>query len=132
MIEYDSDKQGHPYHRKIGRSCNLPNTGKSFSTKRKKMIIFRWEKPSVFDSTGSKRFLINSLSGTFEINILMYAGKRKSEADLRKMIKIVEELLKSYKNKKVPFSHAQPSEKRNKKQQRYLMNSDRFYFCVPT
>jgi hypothetical protein len=29
------------------------------------------------------------------------------------------------------LSHAQPSEKKNKKQKRHFMYSDRFYFCVP-
>ncbi len=44
----------------------------------------------------------------------------------------MEELLRIEKNEKIPFSHAQSSEKRNKKQKVHLMNSDHFYFCVPT
>jgi len=51
---------------------------------------------------------------------------------LRKMIKIMEESLKIEKNEKISLSHVQPSKKRNKKQKHHFMNSDRFYFCMPT
>ena len=75
----------------------------SFSTERKKMIIFHWEKSSVFDSTGSNDSSQTRCLGALATNVLIYAGKRKSETDLRKMIKIMEELLKIEKNEKDIF-----------------------------
>jgi hypothetical protein len=47
----------------------------------------------------AKRFLTDSLSGRSCIDVLIYAEKLKSETDLRKMVKIMEELLK-IKNKR--------------------------------
>ena len=63
---------------------------------------------------GSNDYSQSRCLGTIASNVLIYAGERKSEADLRKMIKIMEELLKIEKNEKIPFSHAQSSEKGTK------------------
>jgi hypothetical protein len=106
MVECDSNKQGRPDDQKIWRSYNLLNASKSFSTERKKMIIFHWEKSSVFDSTGSNDSSQSRCLDTLATNVLIYAGKWKSETDLRKMIKIMEEVLKIEENEKIPSSHA--------------------------
>jgi hypothetical protein len=104
-----------------------------FSTEHEKIAIFPWKKSSVFNSTaGSSDSSQARYLGALTINVLIYAGKRKPETDLRKMIKFMEEFLKIEKNEEISFSHAQPSEKRNKKQKRHFMNSVRLYFCVPT
>jgi hypothetical protein len=50
--------------------------------------------------------------GALAIDVLIYVKKIKSETDLRKMVKIMEELLKIKKNERNTFSHAQPSEKK--------------------
>jgi hypothetical protein len=78
------------------------------------MIIFHWEKSSVFDSTGSNDSSQTRYLGAMATNILVYAGKPKSETDLRKMTKTMEELLKIEKKRKIPSSHAQSSEKQAK------------------
>ncbi len=61
-MECDSSKQGRLDDQKIKESYNLPNTCMSFSTKSKKMIIFRWKK-SAFRQQMVKRVLTESLSG---------------------------------------------------------------------
>ena len=96
------------------------------------MTIFHWEKSSVFDSTGSNDFSQTRCLGTIATNVLIYARKRKSETDLGKMIKIMEELLKIEKNEKI-LSHMHSYPKKGiKNRKNNLMNSDRFYFCVTT
>src|SRR5271170_111013 len=50
-----------------------------------------------------KRFLTNPLSGHHCNQCIIHVGKRKSETDLRKMTKIMEELLKTEKNDKNTF-----------------------------
>jgi hypothetical protein len=64
------------------------------------MFIFHWEKSSVFDSTESNDFSQTLYLDILATNVLIYVGKRKSETDLRKMVKIMGELLKIEKTKK--------------------------------
>jgi hypothetical protein len=64
------------------------------------MFIFHWEKSSIFDSTGLNDFSQTLYLDTLATNVLIYVGKRKSETDLRKMVKIMGELLKIEKTKK--------------------------------
>ncbi len=59
-MECDSNKQRRLNDQKINESYNLPNTCMSFSTKSKKMIIFRWKK-SAFRQQMVKRVLTESL-----------------------------------------------------------------------
>jgi len=64
------------------------------------MTIFHWKKSSVLDSTQSSDSSQIRCLGTFATYVLIYVGKGKSETDLRKMIKIMKELLKIEKTKK--------------------------------
>jgi hypothetical protein len=52
--------------------------------------------------------------GALAIDVLIYAKKIKSETDLRKMVKIMEELLKIKKTKGIP-SHMRSHPKKTKK-----------------
>jgi hypothetical protein len=56
--------------------------------------------------------------GTIATNVLVYTGKQKSETDLRKRIKILEELLKIEKHKKYLSRMRSHPKKRNKKQKK--------------
>jgi hypothetical protein len=56
----------------------------------------------------------NRSLGTIATNVLIYAEKRKSETDLRKMIKIMEELLKIEKNERY-LSHMRSHPKKGTK-----------------
>jgi hypothetical protein len=56
--------------------------------------------------------------GTIATNVLIYTGKQKSETDLRKRIKILEELLKIEKHKKYLSRMRSHPKKRNKKQKK--------------
>jgi hypothetical protein len=68
-----------------------------------------------FDSRWSNDSLQAHCLGALPIDVLIYAERIKSETDLRKMVKIIEELLKIKKYEKDTFSHAQPFEKNEKK-----------------
>jgi hypothetical protein len=68
-----------------------------------------------FDSRWSNDFLQTRCLGVLAIGVLIYAEKIKSESDLQKMIKIMEELLKIKKNERHTFTHAHPSEKNEQK-----------------
>jgi len=85
-----------------------------------------------FDSRRSNDFLQTRCVSVLAIGVLIYAEKIKSESDLRKMVKIMEELLKIKKTKGIPSHMRIHPKKTNKKETQHLMNSDRFYFCVPT
>jgi hypothetical protein len=77
--------------------------------------LFSSGKNQRFDSRWSNDSLQTLCLGVLAIDILIYTEKIKSETDLREMVEIMEELLKIKKNDKDTFSHAQASEKKNKK-----------------
>jgi hypothetical protein len=99
------------------------------STQYKEVVFYRTqkddhislEKLNVFDSTESNNSSQTRCLGTVATNILVYAGKRKSETRLRKLTKTIEELLKIEKNEKyLPHIRSRPK-KRNKKQQKDIL-----------
>ncbi len=63
---------------------------------------------------------------------LIYAEKRRSETDLRKMVKIMGVVENQNKRKRYLLTCAITRKKGTKNKNKHLMNSDRFYFCVPT
>ncbi len=68
-----------------------------------------------FDSRWSNDSLQTRCLGALAIDVLIYAEKIKSETDLRKMVKIMEELLKVKKTKGIPSHMRSHPKKTNKK-----------------
>ncbi len=76
---------------------------------------FSAEKHQRFDSRCSKDSLKTRCLDALAIDVLIYAEKINSETNLRKMVNIMEELLKIKKIERDTFSHTQPSEKNEQK-----------------
>jgi hypothetical protein len=99
------------------------------STQYKEVVFYRTqkddhislEKLNVFNSTESNNSSQTRCLGTVATNVLIYTGKRKSETDLRKGMKILEELLKIEKHKKYLSHMRSHPKKRNKKQQKDIL-----------
>jgi len=79
------------------------------------MNIFHWKKSSVFDSTESKESSQTCRLDTLATTVLIYAPKQKSETNLRKMIKIMEESLKIEKKPKKYRYHMRSDPKKETK-----------------
>jgi hypothetical protein len=77
------------------------------------MIIFHWENQR-FDSRWTNDFLQIRYLGALAIDVLIYTEKLKSKTGMRKMVKIIVELLKIRKTKKIPQMRSHPKKEKAK------------------
>jgi hypothetical protein len=81
--------------------------------------FFRYEKASVFNSIWLNDFSKARCRDILATNVLIYTGRRKNETELRKMIKIMEKLLKFEKNEKYRF-HMRSHSKKGTESQNHI------------